>query len=742
MQMIQIRSYVWAIICTVLLATTLLTRTASGDDRADRRKLLDGVTEVAAPGWTGQLCVFGDGAFAVVTGDAGSETRLPAVAAARLGKGRMVGFAHNGYFDKTQLATADTTRLLLNAVRWAAHKDRPRIAVHAAPHMLTMLRQNGLEAENVDGVSWERNLDSFDALVSLETGDYDQAQTVAIEQFVRRGGGFLAAECPWGWLSIFPTKSLTSDLGANRLFLKGGMMFTRDGLNRTSPQGFSTAVESSPLINASRALKVLQGQDGTNTGLSQADLRQASASIVQAAQSLPQDDTMLRPSLERVRERFANTPLIRPGKPLGADQALERVALTLEVQRLQEAPVDQIRAHPSATVFPGSVSATAPRVTRTVALDTGVPRWHSTGLYAAPGALITVKVPDSAIQEGLSVRIGCHTDALWHLDSWERAPEISRAFKIESSVSKVANAFGGLVYLEVPDGCRLGTIDVTIEGAVEAPLFVLGKTSPEDWRRSIRNRPGPWAELASDRLIVTVPSESVRALADPTALMQFWCRVTDLDHALLSRPPKRSSPERFVPDIQISYGYMHAGYPIMMFMDAPKFLLDLDTLQRDGNWGLFHELGHNHQQDEWTFDGTVEVTCNLFSLYNHETLNQSTGIFDPELHFAKFMRHRAEGAPFDKWKSDPFLALTMYHQLRQGFGWSAYKQVFAAYDQLPSDQRPKSDDEKRDLWMVLFSRTVGRNLGPFFEIWGVPTSQGAKDSIRHLPVWLPEGVTQ
>jgi len=41
--------------------------------------------------------------------------------------------------------------------------------------------------------------------------------------------------------------------------------------------------------------------------------------------------------------------------------------------------------------------------------------------------------------------------------------------------------------------------------------------------------------------------------------------------------------------------------------------------------------------------------------------------------------------------------------------------------------------------MVRFSRTVGRNLGPFFQTWGVPTSEEARKAIAGLPQWMPEG---
>ena len=38
------------------------------------------------------------------------------------------------------------------------------------------------------------------------------------------------------------------------------------------------------------------------------------------------------------------------------------------------------------------------------------------------------------------------------------------------------------------------------------------------------------------------------------------------------------------------------------------------------SWGFFHEMGHNHQQPDWTFDGTGEVTNNVFVLYILDTV--------------------------------------------------------------------------------------------------------------------------
>ncbi len=94
-------------------------------------------------------------------------------------------------------------------------------------------------------------------------------------------------------------------------------------------------------------------------------------------------------------------------------------------------------------------------------------------------------------------------------------------------------------------------------------------------------------------------------------------------------------------------------------------------------------MGHNHQSGDWTFEGTGEVTVNLFTMYVLEQVSGITTEGHPALNLAeragRDKAHLDAGAPFDKWKSNPFLALDMYIQLKDAFGWDAYKQVFAEY---------------------------------------------------------------
>jgi len=177
----------------------------------------------------------------------------------------------------------------------------------------------------------------------------------------------------------------------------------------------------------------------------------------------------------------------------------------------------------------------------------------------------------------------------------------------------------------------------------------------------------------------------------------------------------------------------------MTWMDQAKNFTSKEALLK-GNWGLFHELGHNHQSAAWTFEGAGEVTCNIFSLYVFDALcgvKPAKGRVSLEKVEEYYRRHAEGGKRFEQWKKDPFLALAMYVQLQDAFGWDAYRKVFAQYLAAPKDELPKNDDEKRDQWMVRFSKTVGRNLGPFFQAWGVPVSPAALDAIKTLPPWMP-----
>ena len=725
----------------------------------DVSPLVKDVSVIAAPGAPGSVIALTDHAAPVVMGKVDKKLLAPVVVAAEWGKGRVVAFGHSGYLDEGALAVRDTRAFLERCIRFAGHEADSVLNVGVV--------DGAVDAQAMQGVRFVRLGDDFSAhlkeigVLVLGGRDLSEKQQVAIGAWVQGGGGLVVAQTGWGWQQIKGGADMRTNT-LNHLLRPAGIAWTDETVERTNKEGFDVAKRPQEPENAAAAIKLLirteQGDasrlvpDGAGGVVGPQELvKTAAALATRAVRLLPADDATIRPQLRELLALHAAELVPTEKKPLDDKHPLLRFLLAMQIDELRGVAAGDVKAHPAAAEFPGSVPADAPRVTRTVQVDTAVPQWHSVGLYAAPGAELKVTQKSAAtgsVKPGkeLAIRIGAHTDQLWHLPAWKRVPEISMRRTLPSGGTlSLASPFGGVVYVEVPEGLAGGVVDVEISGAVESPLFVLGKTSVNEWKKTNRHAPGAWAEFACDSVIVTVPSAAVREIEDPTEICTIWQQVLDNAADLAAMPHARKSPQRYVADEQISAGYMHSGYPIMTHLDAVPDMTQAAKLKA-GSWGLFHELGHNHQQGDWTFEGTGEVTNNLWSLYLMETIagkkpGQGHGATDE---WAK-RRERAKvyldaGADFNKWKSDPFLALEMYLLMREEFGWEPFKKVFAEYRGLKKGEHPKDDAAKRDEWMVRMSRAVGRNLGPYFMKWGVPTSEAARHSIKNLPEWMPEAM--
>lgn len=731
---------------TVFLAVPAIVHAQTAT--SDSAFLLSGVREVTAPGIPGSVCVYGKDAFPVVVGKSG-DYQETVVAGARYGKGRLVAFGHDGYFGADALAKEDTGKLILNTVRWAASgKPNPRVGVLATWQggLVAFFKAQGITSVQVlpDKGSAKR-LREFDVIIGAFS-EVPEAEQAAYTAFAKAGGGMIGAETGWGWLSIHSGKTLLEN-GGNQIFADAGLLWTGGMLDRTTKRGFATTEPISGGINAANALDTLIAGTGNLS-----ETAQAVWTVGQALQALPPSEKSFRSRLALLRKSHTSDFSDLAANPVTMAKPLDRLFLTQDIRVAMTAPPQSITAHPAAASFPGSVPGDAPRITRAVTVDTNIPEWHSTGLYAAPGEVVTVTVPAMATKLGLQVRIGTHKDTLWHLPTWKRAPEVTRSFSLNAPTTRVANAFGGAILVDVPEGCPPSMVTVTVKGAVAAPYFVRGKTSLSEWQQTIRKSAGPWAELQGERCILTVPSSVVRDLDDPEALMTYWDAVMDAAADLYAIPRERQRQERFCVDRQISAGYMHSGYPIMTWDDVAKTFVDLKVLRGDSGiktWGFYHELGHNHQKSAWTWDGCGEVTNNLFSLYGDELFNavkpdyvNSHPAIAPDARKKLVADYFAAGSPYEKWKSDPFTALMLFIQLRQEFGWEPFKTVFREYEQLPEDKLPKTDTQKHDQFMVRFSRAVNKNLGPFFVAWGIPTTESARSSVSALPAWMPAEVTE
>jgi hypothetical protein len=100
-----------------------------------------------------------------------------------------------------------------------------------------------------------------------------------------------------------------------------------------------------------------------------------------------------------------------------------------------------------------------------VAGDTTEAYWQCLGMYAMPGRVVTITVPQAVVAAGEAMlHIGGWTDLLYERDKWARLPEVVRKFMVTSRVTSIASAHGGLIYLILPGGLKLGRINVQVAG--------------------------------------------------------------------------------------------------------------------------------------------------------------------------------------------------------------------------------------------------------------------------------------
>ena len=710
----------WSCRGALSLIACLLAAPSAQDDL---EILLDGVQAVVAPGTPGDVVALSPDAFVVIAGGVGKELRAPVVAAARHGKGRAAAFGHGGYLRKAALGTADTAAFMTNLTTWLS-VARPGgiVSCPADSGLAAMIEKSGRN------VTRERRLDDDVALLVIDGGALKTEDADAIEQFVAAGGALMTAATGWGWQQLHPGQTLASDFAGNEVLGRLGLLWGARTVKTTHPRGFEATRSLPATLHAGHALARIASDEQPPA----AEGSQIESTLMALLDAGDPDREALVAQLGELLEGRGAALRPRKGGALPPGRVRDRLAVRWVDRLWRQDDPRTPRTLAAAADFPGLPTEDATPVTTLVPFAESTGGRLSTGLYAPPGASIRVRIEGEHESRGLRIWIGCHTDRLWHKERWQRWPAIARAWEMPGETLTVTSPLGGLILLE-RNGAAERDLEVEISGAIAAPLYVLGRTTIEEWNGMRAGMNAPWGELQGEKIIFSLPRDVLATVEDPASILEWWDRVVAAHEQLAGRSIS-SRPQRVVCDMQISAGYMHSGYPVMTHLDAAAAIVDLEKLKRQGNWGLFHELGHNSQRREWTFSGTGEVTCNIFTLHAYEKVVGTPAWEHSRVQRAipKARAYREGEEGFTKWKSDPFLALAMYSELQREFGWQAYYDVFREYEAVSKADRPKSDDDKRDQWLVRMSRTVGRDLSPFFDRWKVPTRETARRSLADL----------
>jgi hypothetical protein len=685
--------------------------------------------------WPSLILPFGEWSFPILS----DWDQRPIASAAHVGQGRIVGYGHESFVAQSN---GEEMRLSLNAMKWACGDGRVIGLWNDFNHFENELINAGFTVLTSVGPDQLAGLDCY---VGEFWNGWSDAQNRGIEDFLTSGHGLVLGGHSWYW--SYSNTDVAHNYPGNKIAPTTGLFVSS---NSGSVQVTIGNTPPERMLRTLPAVTALENHFTAGPLIPTSDATTVEKTIARSTAMLTLDFLDFWSPLRSMVNMTGWTEIATDNKyDLDADPIAD-VLLAIEEGLYLRLPANQLTAHPSAVDFPGAIPMNAPRVTETVSVNgnyIGLPsgfgyagaRSHGmmgTGLYAAPGEMVNITVPSSLVDQNIRVQIGAHSDSLWNKDEVDRHPKIHRKWVIDSPTMQVGNTFGGLIYITFPPDSTFGMINVSIENAVQAPRYIAGVTTAQEWNMTQRSLPAPWAELEGEFFILTVPSIDIRNLGTVVELMNWWDTALQMEHNLSGYLPW-TRVERAVFDVQISAGWMHSGYPFMAHTVSVPDVVNLSHMSTQGDWGMFHELGHNHQWMAATLPGNTETTCNLFSAYimtelvgvdlgnGHSAMNDASRETRTEGYFNG-------GSQLSQWSV--WTALETHMQIQEKFGWQIYTDTFRQYYNTSMSQ-PSNDAQEYNSWAARISNETGMNLVPFFQAWGLPINSETFATVDHLPVW-------
>ncbi len=406
-----------------------------------------------------------------------------------------------------------------------------------------------------------------------------------------------------------------------------------------------------------------------------------------------------------------------------------------------DAPVDPTVVHEV------SINASQPPCWGIPVMDNEKPARRPTGCYLAPGSVADVTVPQSIVGKGFTIRVGAHSWDLKKKPKIVRLDRVSLLYPIEAIHTSIANPMGGGIYIEVPYQADAGIVKVTITNAVRSPFFSarhFDKTTLQQWRKTERLHPGPWADFESDKFMMQVPTKWIYNYDDPVTLMQDWDTSMDMVSGLFGLPLVRPKTVLYLQvDVIFRGSANFPGYPQSNFrynpnkaenghskhwlLKGPKYAGEI----------IFHELGHAHLFTK--FRGEVEAVVNLpyVAVLNrgfgveldtafgrsfskpYVSLDQAAVMWMVTENFRKGKPMNISYSPANEVRYQ-HRGYGKYVEIAHLFGWKALADFWHSVNQdfLKGIEYSRNADPT-DNRILRLSQKAGADLTPLIHFWGV-----------------------
>ena len=508
--------------------------------------------------------------------------------------------------NNTTIANDGTKTMALRSIVWAAGTSNKGI------NIVTQRQSNvaWLQAEGYTNVSYHADWENYGNTADLIIGnindrdnggsgkfkdDVTPARQAAIKQMMARGKGFYGAVNYAGGSSF----TLPIDAPINTFLADAGIAVSPVG---SWVPGNSLMGTMPPTADNFRNIGTVLSNRSAYNGYSQGVMG-VQAELVAKTFSVSSPllgeyyDSDLKPHL-------AVLPIPTVENPI--TNTLDKSLLRFESAQLQGIPQSEVVAHHSAL----PISASEPRVSnQSVTVNDGIYLPY----YLAPGEELTLQVPQSWLNAGVTLTVSHLGESNATPSSYNSYPGQVRSLNLESGMGttiKFKTPFGGLVRLTVPSSqaASIAGTTATLSNVLQTPYFKLGETTDAQWNNGIRQRKTPFMVLEGDHVWMVLQTEVHKNNTKPKRSLEIYDNATNFQkdyygYTNTTQEPRLPLVQRFNAKRGVS------GRPQFLLLGVDA--LNYRKLKTAYDGLLIHENGHNLELNQVNVDNSNEALANI-----------------------------------------------------------------------------------------------------------------------------------
>ncbi len=297
-----------------------------------------------------------------------------------------------------------------------------------------------------------------------------------------------------------------------------------------------------------------------------------------------------------------------------------------------------------------------------------------------------------------------------------RTPWLSASFTFDKNGEyEIGFPFGGVMHI-APNNCY-SAVKTTITGAVETPHYILGVTTPEYFDEYLKDAPGvvavldtengqligPTGEMGTKGYMRGVKKDEIDKLA------MLWHSFFSVNESFTGGVYNRYNKVMFdwhVPaGAAVALGGHTYACPTSWFGNAMSYR----GLLSYGQWGILHEVGHNHGSvygSIWGFatgrEGEVRnnaltllsyiMFCDVGTTIRMGGTAEHGGYANPYSVLTETLKFKDKGEDFNDGTYGYFQCLGMYANIMHSFGAEKYYELLYTYKSVPSYASNKRAD--------------------------------------------------